>query len=231
MNAYEYLQALRAALSALPDDEIDSAMRYYEDYFLDAGDENAAQVIEELGPPEQVAQAILNEYTGVARRRPPHFDEDKAEPVEGVPLGKDGKPVKMRKKGISPWLLLLLAILAIPVGLPLLGALLAMGFAVLAGTAALVIGAAACAVALPAAAVIGGGVLFVFSFLLWATPASALATLGMGLVLCAVGVLFVLLIIKLCILLVPPIIRGLVAAIRWPIEKIRDCLRKRGASK
>ena len=114
MNAYEYLQALRAALSALPDDEIDSAMRYYEDYFLDAGDENAAQVIEQLGPPEQVAQAILNEYTGVARRRPPHFDEDKAEPVEGVPLGKDGKPVKMRKKGISPWLLLLLAILAIP---------------------------------------------------------------------------------------------------------------------
>ena len=95
-----------------------------------------------------------------------------------------------------------------------------MGFAVLAGIAALVIGAAACAIALPAAAVIGGGVLFVFSFLLWATPASALATLGMGLVLCAVGVLFV-----------PPIIRGLVAAIRWPIEKIRDCLRKRGASK
>ena len=77
MNAYEYLQALRAALSALPDDEIDSAMRYYEDYFLDAGDENAAQVIEELGPPEQVAQAILNEYTGVARRRPERFEEEK----------------------------------------------------------------------------------------------------------------------------------------------------------
>lgn len=228
MNAYEYLQALRAALSVLPDDEIDSAMRYYEDYFLDAGDENAAQVIEELGPPEQVAQAILNEYTGVARRRPPHFDEAKAEPVEGVPLGKDGKPVKVRKKGISPWLLLLLVILlAIPVGLPLLGAL----FAVLAGIAALVIGAVACAVALPAAAVIGGGVLFLFSFLLWATPASALATLGMGLVLCAVGVLIVLLIIKLCILLIPPIIRGLVTVIRWLIEKIRDCLRKRGASK
>ena len=102
MNAYEYLQALRAALSALPDDEIDSAMRYYEDYFLDAGDENAAQVIEELGPPEQVAQAILNEYTGVARRRPPHFDEDKAEPVEGVPLGKAGVPAVVDAKAHDP---------------------------------------------------------------------------------------------------------------------------------
>ena len=49
MNAYEYLQALRAALAVLPDDEIDSAMRYYEDYFLDAGDENAEKVIKQLG--------------------------------------------------------------------------------------------------------------------------------------------------------------------------------------
>lgn len=227
MNAYEYLQALRAALSALPDDEIDSAMRYYEDYFLDAGDENAAQVIEELGPPEQVAQAILNEYTGVARRRPPHFDEDKVEPVEGVPLGKDGKPVKMRKKGINPWMLACIVLLALifgPIAVAVIGAIIV-------AVVGLVIGIAACVVAVPAATLIGGGALVLFSFLLWATPASALATLGAGLVVGAIGLLLVLLVIKLCILLVPPIIRGLVAAIRWPIEKIRDCLRKRGASK
>ncbi|MDY2969529.1 MAG: hypothetical protein SOR83_06120 [Butyricicoccus pullicaecorum] len=101
MNAYEYLQALRAALAVLPDDEIDSAMRYYEDYFLDAGDENAAQVIEQLGPPEQVAEAILRDYTGVARRRPERFEEEKAQTVDGVPLGRDGKPLT-RKKGINP---------------------------------------------------------------------------------------------------------------------------------
>ena len=172
MNAYEYLQALRAALAVLPDDEIDSAMRYYEDYFLDAGDENAAQVIEQLGPPEQVAEAILRDYTGVARRRPERFEEEKAQTVDGVPLGRDGKPLT-RKKGINPWML-------------------------------------ACIV------------------LLWATPASALATLGAGLTVGAVGLLLVLLVIKLCILFVPPIIRGLVALIRWPIEKIRNCL-KRGA--
>ena len=226
MNAYEYLQALRAALSALPDDEIDSAMRYYEDYFLDAGDENAAQVIEELGPPEQVAQAILNEYTGVARRRPPHFDEDKVEPVEGVPLGKDGKPLT-RKKGINPWMLACIVLLALifgPVAVAVIGAIIV-------AAVGLIVGVAACVVAVPAATLIGGGALVLFSFLLWATPASALATLGAGLAVGAIGLLLVLLVIKLCILFVPPIIRGLVAAIRWPIEKIRDCLRKRGASK
>lgn len=223
MNAYEYLQALRAALAVLPDDEIDSAMRYYEDYFLDAGDENAEKVIEQLGPPEQVAEAILRDYTGVARRRPERFDEEKAQTVNGVPLGRDGKPLT-RKKGINPWMLACIVLLALifgPVAVAVIGAIIV-------AVVGLVIGIAACVVAVPAATLIGGGALVLFSFLLWATPASALATLGAGLTVGAVGLLLVLLVIKLCILFVPPIIRGLVALIRWPIEKIRNCL-KRGA--
>lgn len=223
MNAYEYLQALRAALAVLPDDEIDSAMRYYEDYFLDAGDENAAQVIEQLGPPEQVAEAILRDYTGVARRRPERFDEEKAQTVDGVPLGRDGKPLT-RKKGINPWMLACIVLLALifgPVAITVIGAIIV-------AAVGLIVGVAACVVAVPAATLIGGGALVLFSFLLWATPASALATLGAGLVVGAIGLLLVLLVIKLCILFVPPIIRGLVALIRWPIEKIRNCL-KRGA--
>lgn len=223
MNAYEYLQALRAALAVLPDDEIDSAMRYYEDYFLDAGDENAAQVIEQLGPPEQVAEAILRDYTGVARRRPERFEEEKAQTVDGVPLGRDGKPLT-RKKGINPWMLACIVLLALifgPVAITVIGAIIL-------AVVCLIVGVAACVVAVPAATLIGGGALVLFSFLLWATPASALATLGAGLVVGAIGLLLVLLVIKLCILFVPPIIRGLVALIRWPIEKIRNCL-KRGA--
>lgn len=223
MNAYEYLQALRAALAVLPDDEIDSAMRYYEDYFLDAGDENAAQVIEQLGPPEQVAEAILRDYTGVARRRPERFEEEKAQTVDGVPLGRDGKPLT-RKKGINPWMLACIVPLALifgPVAITVIGAIIV-------AVVGLIVGVAACVVAVPAATLIGGGALVLFSFLLWATPASALATLGAGLVVGAIGLLLVLLVIKLCILFVPPIIRGLVALVRWPIEKIRNCL-NRGA--
>lgn len=223
MNAYEYLQALRAALAVLPDDEIDSAMRYYEDYFLDAGDENAEKVIKQLGPPEQVAEAILRDYTGVARRRPERFEEEKAQTVDGVPLGRDGKPLT-RKKGINPWMLACIVLLALifgPIAVAVIGGIIV-------AAVGLIVGVAACVVAVPAATLIGGGALVLFSFLLWATPASALATLGAGLVVGAVGLLLVLLVIKLCILFVPPIIRGLVALIRWPIEKIRNCL-KRGA--
>ena len=223
MNAYEYLQALRAALAVLPDDEIDSAMRYYEDYFLDAGDENAEKVIEQLGPPEQVAEAILRDYTGVARRRPERFEEEKAQTVDGVPLGRDGKPLT-RKKGINPWMLACIVLLALifgPIAVAVIGGIIV-------AAVGLIVGVAACVVAVPAATLIGGGALVLFSFLLWATPASALATLGAGLAVGAVGLLLVLLVIKLCILFVPPIIRGLVALIRWPTQKIRNCL-KRGA--
>lgn len=223
MNAYEYLQALRAALAVLPDDEINSAMRYYEDYFLDAGDENAEKVIKQLGPPEQVAEAILRDYTGVARRRPERFEEEKAQTVDGVPLGRDGKPLT-RKKGINPWMLACIVLLALifgPVAITVIGAIIL-------AAVGLIVGVAACVVAVPAATLIGGGALVLFSFLLWATPASALATLGAGLAVGAIGLLLVLLVIKLCILFVPPIIRGLVALVRWPIEKIRNCL-KRGA--
>lgn len=227
MNAYEYLQALREALSVLPDDEIASAIRYYEDYFLDAGDENANQVIEELGPPEQVAQAILNEYTGVARRRPEHFDDTKSEPIDGIPLDDKGNPIrqKPRKKGISPWALLAIVLLGIPIGLPILAALFGVSIAVLAAVFGVGLALLVILITLPFALCIGGGLLFLFSFFLWAQPFSALATLGIGFVCAGVGFLLTLLVIKLMIVVVPPVIRALVSGLRWILVKIRDMIR------
>lgn len=230
MNAYEYLQALRAALTILPDDEIDNAMRYYEDYFLDAGDENASQVISELGTPEQVAQAIVNDYTGVMRRRPPHFDTQKqaqSDPVSGVPLGQNGKPVR---KGMNPWVLAVLVLLGLPIGLPILAALVILAVAAVITIAALAFAGIITTVLLAVTPFLAGCALIVVSFLLWATPASALATLGAGLVCTAVGLLLILLLTKLCVLFVPPLVRGFVAMIRWPLMKLSDLI-KRGVSK
>ena len=46
-------------ISILPEEERDSAMEYYEDYFADSGPENEAQIIDEFGSPELVARQIL----------------------------------------------------------------------------------------------------------------------------------------------------------------------------
>ncbi len=227
MNAYEYLQALREALAVLPEEEIQSAIHYYENYFLDAGDENAENVIEALGTPEDLAHSILQEYTGVARRRPERFDQPN-EPLEGIPLDKEGTPlhqVPQRKKGISPWALTGLVIFGVLLGIPVLAALAGVAIALVAAVAGIGLSLLVIIVALPFALCIGGGLLFLFSFFLWAEPFSALATLGVGIVFSAAGFLLVLLAMKLLMTFVPPILRAMVNGLRWLLKKTRDWIR------
>lgn len=61
MNRSEYIKALNEYLVDLPDDERAGAISYHEELFDDAGAENEAQVIESLGSPRDVADAILKD--------------------------------------------------------------------------------------------------------------------------------------------------------------------------
>lgn len=61
MNKWEFLQILRESLTQMPEEEVNAAIRYYEEYFDEAGEENEARVLQELGSPEQVAKQILAE--------------------------------------------------------------------------------------------------------------------------------------------------------------------------
>ena len=51
MNKQEYLSELEAYLASLSEEERNDALRFYEEYFEDAGPENEQQVISELGKP------------------------------------------------------------------------------------------------------------------------------------------------------------------------------------
>lgn len=209
MNKQQFLTALRRALSGLPPAERDNVMQYYEDYFLDAEGESEEDVIRELGDPQKIADDILREY----RELQPHAN----------PQGAQTPP--RRWKGINPWLLAVLVLLAIPIGLPLAGGLLAaVAGILLAGVTA--IGAVLLAlIAVPAVLVFVGAVLIVFSLFLWFAPPSAVMTLGGGLVCLSLGVLMALLVVKLCKLFLPPVFRGIVAILRWPVDKLRGVLR------
>ena len=59
MNKETYLQDLKKALKILPQSDRDEAIEFYEEYFEDAGIENEAKVIEELGEPKVLAKKIL----------------------------------------------------------------------------------------------------------------------------------------------------------------------------
>lgn len=62
MNKEAFIRRLRELLAGLPQNEAAEAIQYYEDYFADAGAENEAKVIEELGSPEKVAANIRADF-------------------------------------------------------------------------------------------------------------------------------------------------------------------------
>lgn len=225
MNGYEYLNALREALEVLPEDERASAIRYYEEYFMDAGPENEAKVIAELGSPEEVAQNIVNEYTGLARVAPPACSDTPPQdgPMKAEPLGENDVPPKGFQTGgavsaepRSPWVTLLALLgglfLLCTIGLPLLGGLIAMALGLAVGAVALLVGLAAVLVCvlvvMPVVVAFVGFALCVFSLFLWSVPASAALTLGAGLCLLAVGGLLCWGCMKLCVAAFRPMMRA-----------------------
>lgn len=213
MNAYEYLNALRAALSALPDEERDNAMRYYEDYFLDAGPENEARVIEELGAPEAVAAAILNDYREVV-------------PGASPAKRKRGKP----SGGMPVWAVVLLGLLALcglPIAVPLGVGAVAVVIALLLCAVVLAFGGVLVAAAVPLALLVAGALVCVFAF--FAIPhgiGSVLATLGAGLVSLALGGLLAMVVFKLLMVFSEPLFRLLGRALNGLSKLVHDLLRK-----
>ncbi len=211
MTRTEFMSGLRQALSGLPDEERANALRYYEEYFDDAGPEHEEEAASNLGDPKIVAEQILADFRELAAApKAGGSNTGSAPPNPGGPNKK--------RKGINPILLIMLVLLAIPVGIPLLVIILGLLFAV----AAVFITVGIVIAAIPVCLIAAGGAFSVFSFFVWNHPASALVTLGSGLGLLGAGALAALLLIKLCILFVPPLFRLFIAVLRWPIDKLRS---------
>ena len=60
MNRAQFMEQLKKLLSDISEEERQEALDYYESYFDDAGEEQEAEVIRELGSPGKVA-AIIKE--------------------------------------------------------------------------------------------------------------------------------------------------------------------------
>lgn len=90
MRKYAYLARLEELLAALPAQERQEALNYYEEYFDAAGSENEEQTAAELGDPAEVARNIL-EGEGV---EPPASaaGEPPAPPHGGTPAAPQQEP-------------------------------------------------------------------------------------------------------------------------------------------
>ncbi len=178
---------------------------------------NEAKAIEELGEPAKLRRADPGGLPRTDRCTACTADKE-----------------KRRWRGISPLLLIVLVLLAIPIGLPLvfgagatvLGVLLAIVVTVLAVIFAVLL----ILYGIPLALICGGAVIALLSLHTVGDTGERARhrALGNGLAAFAAGILLGLLSIKLSILFVPPVFRAFVAVLRAPFNWIRNRCRRTG---
>ncbi len=98
MNKQEYMKQLKQCLRRLPKEDFERAVEYYEEYFADAGSENEAKAIEDLGSPKEAADQIICDLA----------------------LNYSKEPIKDVRRGMNAIWVALLALFAMPVAVPLL---------------------------------------------------------------------------------------------------------------
>lgn len=160
MTKVEYLAKLDKYLRKLPKEDYQEAMDYFSEYFEEAGPENEAQVIAELGTPKEAARDIISRLL-----------DEKIIDQEKTP-----------KSRVSMVWLAILAILSAPVTLPL--AL----FLFLAVITSLALGVAAIAVVLSlGVAFLTSGIYMLFDSWSYLNISFSATALSFGLGLLALG--------------------------------------------
>lgn len=226
MNRIEFMTTLASLLQDIPEEERREAMKYYNDYFDDAGVENEEQVVAELGSPEKVADVIkegvngynqnAGEFTDTGYHEPKFKKQEVPESGTKHRSESDHKKERWTSKPLKVVLIIAIILCAMPVILPIaLGLVAAAAGIVLAGFVVLIsIIVASVAVAIAGIAVFVAGIISIFIEF-----AAGLALTGIGLIMMPVGAIATVASIKLCIVVVPGIVRGIVWLCRKPFER------------
>lgn len=222
MNRTEFMKRLRELLSDISEGEREEAINYYEDYFDDAGIENEQEVIAALGSPEKVARTIkegLNDSNGEQGEFSETGFSGYGAPVKDE-VGYHGR-VKLsdRIKSLGTpglILILILAIFALPILVPVLAGIVSVIFGILAAAVALLFALVIAGVTL----ILAGGTLFGAAVpTLILEPAAGVLMFGCSFLILGIGILLTILGIWVVWKVLPPLIRWIVAVCRKPFEK------------
>ena len=175
MNKLEFLTRLRNSLErgGLPKEDINDALTYYEEVFLDAGFGKEEETAASMGSPEDVAVNILREsgiHANPAPVMPPQ--DPNAQNFSNNNAGYNAAQPAKKTSGGTWVLRIVLAVLTFPIWLPILIVICALLFILIVVVISLVFAAAATAFGL-----IIGGIAAIFE-----SPAIALMLIGIGLI-------------------------------------------------
>lgn len=226
MNRVEFMTELEALLKDVPEEERREAVAYYNDYFDDAGADKEREVIAELESPKKVADKIKADIPGYAEKKEADYADYgqsnvqyQAAEYEYTDSGRDG-----REQEKKPWtnntLKVVLIIAILVVGLPIVFPIAAgIASAIVACVAALFVFFLALVIGFAALAIVG--LVLVIGGLMALIPeiAVGLALLGTGLIIGVIGVIGTVASVRLCIIVFPGIVRGIVWILRKPFHR------------
>ena len=139
MTRNEFLAELRKHLQSLAEAEQEEAIRYYEEYFDDAGPENEARVIEELGSPAELARDIIANSTFSIAKTSAQQTEGEAKGRQFKRIGPEVKQKSTGGKALFWALLILSSVIWLPLLFGAVVTVLALLFSVIITVLALVV--------------------------------------------------------------------------------------------
>lgn len=180
MSKKEYIADLSYHLRDLQKEEFEDAIHYVEEYFEEAGEDNASQVIEELGPPNKLAATIRAEST--IKNNQVQQERRKRED----PNSREDYVPRSGKRDLKSLWIIILGIFALPIALPFALAAFLIVFSFFLVIFCLIIAGICCMIAL----IIFSVPAFVSSLALMSTNyASGLVGLGISFISLGAGLL------------------------------------------
>ena len=277
MNKKLFLDELHRLLSDLPPEERNQAIKYYEDYFEDAGPENEQAILKELGSPQELANQIKAptqddiEYgQGSSFHRSAAYPEFYAQKEQSDSQNENDSAFKQTKDGFQQghqqagngfnnngyrqtgngfnnnsyqqaangynshyqqqstrkvaWIVLF-ALLAITIGLPCLSVL----FGILLAIFSVIVSIVLALFGTGGGLMIGGIASFFGSFFMTAASGTGavLFTMGIGLVLFAIGALIIWIGVLFCIRFLPALFQTTWKAAKSITLKFQQWIKKR----
>lgn len=207
MNRNEFLRQLEQLLCDIPENERREAMEYYRNYFEDAGPEKEAQIIEELGSPQEVAASIKRNLFGEGYSDYDFVKEEKHQDIYGNRQNKTTRNI----------LIAVIIVLTFPLWVGIIGA----AFGILIGGIAVVFALVVAVIAIVAALLIGGIVLFGIGMfhIFTGFPAVGLVLAAVGMFMLAAAVLGIAAIVWLVGRILPWTLRAIVRLCKRPFQK------------
>lgn len=232
MNKEKFLQELSRLLSDLSIEEKQEAMTFYEEYFMEAGEDKEEQVLRELGSPQEVSYKIHEELAGkelvcydaaAGQREKANKESSEQSESESGKTDKSGK----KKTPANGWKIACIVILFLialpivgPIALGLGAAALVIVIAVVASVFAVLFALFVTVLALVVSAAAVGIVFLILGIIKLVTaPFAALILLGLSLILLGAFLLCCWLLVKLCIVVVPAVAKAIWKLICMPFHK------------